>query len=421
MRAARISHGLARSAQSSICRPHSTAQGRQTIVANHIQAKLTQPLCVYRCQRYHRLRQPDNELRQTSVISQPHSCLRSRGRLISQASSTSSEPRELEHAAYIREVAAMEPPPMLDTLLDVLKAQGNEIMSASDRKSLHPLVIPLARRPETQEVLGLLRWPQTPKSAASNDGKWELPVVTATPGNIRLNAMTAKEYVHRALVEEDAQLGTQDIGPVRRATGEQGTALYTAGEFAEALQPRLDVYMTTRVGKFPEVMERLVDNHLGKNDETSALITCEWYTRMNEDWGRPGALHADYLKKFDRPDEARDTARVALCSPWWTLGWPINDMVELSELGGRTLQWARDSLKGEEAMRAARESGQQVDERSPVEQALYDADALMDFACADAQLGDPDAWSRVRPALVEKYNEAGLTDVARFVAAADAN
>jgi hypothetical protein len=54
----------------------------------------------------------------------------------------------------------------------ILEQQGNKIISPADRKSLHPLIIPLAEGPVTTSddpdasvngsstVIGLLRWPQ---------------------------------------------------------------------------------------------------------------------------------------------------------------------------------------------------------------------------------------------------------------------
>ena len=37
------------------------------------------------------------------------------------------------------------------------------------------------------------------------------------------------------------------------------------------------MYLTLRVGKFPDTMEALVQRHLDKEDEQSALITCDLY------------------------------------------------------------------------------------------------------------------------------------------------
>ena len=78
-----------------------------------------------------------------------------RGRALASAPRASAE-----HAAYIRDVAAADAPPHLDTLLRVLEAQKETIIPPSQRKGLHPLVIPLSR--SEAGVVGLLRWPTPP-------------------------------------------------------------------------------------------------------------------------------------------------------------------------------------------------------------------------------------------------------------------
>ena len=116
-------------------------------------------------------------------------------------------------------------------------------MSPSDRKSLHPLVIPLSRRPGARELTGLLRWPTPPD-------KLGLQVVRAGKHGLTLLGMSTSQYITRLLVEEDA--GAASARPIAEAAGPEGDALYARGAFAAAGGGRLEVYLTKRVGKVRE-------------------------------------------------------------------------------------------------------------------------------------------------------------------------
>ena len=81
----------------------------------------------------------------------------------------------------------------------------------------------------------------------------------------------------RALAEEDAAAGGP--GSVAEAAGEAGRGLYARGAYADSGLPSTDAYLTRRAGMFPDVVERLALEHLGRGDQLSALITAEWCAR----------------------------------------------------------------------------------------------------------------------------------------------
>lgn len=55
--------------------------------------------------------------------------------------------------------------------------------------------------------------------------------------------------------------------------------------------------------------------------QTSAMVTAEWTMRnmFFGKWGFPFEMAANLYQRLGRPEEARDTARLALKQPWWTI------------------------------------------------------------------------------------------------------
>ncbi|KAJ6733142.1 CYCLIN DELTA-3 [Salix koriyanagi] len=161
-----------------------------------------------------------------------------------------------DHISFIKEVAATQPPKHLSHLLRMLKIKGESIVSPRSTKGLFPLAIPLARS-SSDAVTALLRWPTPPPGM-------EMPVV----------------------------------------------------------ELMLGIIFIQRVGLFPDVIERKVMLHLQKGDHISALVTGEFYAKKKHfpGFARPFAFNAEVMLKIGRKLEAKDAARGALKSPWWTLG-----------------------------------------------------------------------------------------------------
>ncbi len=97
-----------------------------------------------------------------------------------------------EHVRFLNEVAMISGRPKVETLLRVLEAQGQSVVSPSGRKGLHPLFVPLAELDGT--VTGLLRWPD-----ANSHRGMELPVVSMQRNQpaVTLVARSPEECIHR--------------------------------------------------------------------------------------------------------------------------------------------------------------------------------------------------------------------------------
>jgi len=236
-----------------------------------------------------------------------------------------------------------------------------------------------------------------------------MPVVRCGALGLTLLANSPSEYIHRALVEEDLELDAE--GPIRKSCGPEVQTLYPLGTIKG--QKRPEVFLVQKVGKFPDIMEQLAKGHLEKGDNVSALVTAEWMAGHMPDWGYAPAFHAGMLEVLGRGDEARDQARGALCSPWWTLGHAYEEVAARAGFAGKDPAWVRDAVSGENAVREAQRQGKMPgpQERTKEEIALDQAAALLDLAYVG---GD---YNAVREELVQAYKDAGLHKMAFFVSA----
>ena len=171
----------------------------------------------------------------------------------------------------------------LGALAAVLQAQGATLCAPNDRSGIHPLCVPLAKRSDDSTVALMI-------SPVQGDNTVQVVAVAPDGFSLSLLAKTTRDYVHKAIVEEEASDG--ESTKVAEAAGAIGASLHESGAF-HTLGKDLPVYLTLRVGKFPDVMEQLVQRHLDKGDEQSALITCDLYKGTFEGWGRRGDVASD--------------------------------------------------------------------------------------------------------------------------------
>ncbi len=214
----------------------------------------------------------------------------------------------------------------------------------------------------------------------------------------------------------------------------RGAASASASSAGAKRHSALDVYLARAAGKFPDVAQRLVAGHFGAGDETSALVTVDWYSGSDsfKGWASPAAYAAALLARLGRGDEARDAARVALSrGPWWSLDASNDDnadasasassasssflflptgyvpMVTLAGFGGRS---ASD-------IKAALADGGVVDPsarpaKGTAARAMDAAELLLDSVVAEEA-----AWADVAAALADAYAQAGRPELSRFVGA----
>ncbi|XP_065873104.1 protein IN CHLOROPLAST ATPASE BIOGENESIS, chloroplastic-like isoform X1 [Euphorbia lathyris] len=302
-----------------------------------------------------------------------------------------------EHTSFVKELAATEPPKHLPHLLRLLKTRGECIISPGLKQGLIPLVIPLAKN-SSGAVIGLLRWPTAPAGM-------EMPVVEVHKHGVWLLAKTVDQFIHRILVEEDAKMTSKCKEELFCAAADAGENLYTMGDFAESKISDLDVYLIKKVGLFPDVLERRAMRHFAKGDHVSALITAEFYTKKEHfpGFGRPFVFNAEVLLKIGRKLEAKDAARGALKSPWWTLGCRYQEVARIAEWEDEQIEYIKERVT---------DAGRQADlnkGKDPAQIALDEAAFLLDLASVEG------TWDESVDQIAACYKEAGLNDIAKFI------
>ncbi|XP_007042470.2 PREDICTED: uncharacterized protein LOC18607963 [Theobroma cacao] len=301
------------------------------------------------------------------------------------------------HISFIKDVAATRPPENLHHLLEVLQTRGESIRSPGSRHGLIPLAIPLSEN-LSGAVTALLRWPTAPPGM-------EMPVVEVRKHGVWLLANNVDQFIHRILVEEDANKLHGSNGELFHASSEAGKKLYTRGDFAESQISSLDVYILKKVGLFPDVLEHKVMRHFEEGDQVSALVTGEFYTKKElfPGFGRPFVFNAEVLLKVGRTSEAKDSARVALKSPWWTLGCAYQDVASIAQWEDEQIEYIKEKVT---------EEGRQEDlkkGKAPAQVALDEAAFLLDLASIEG------TWGDYVDRIAECYKEAGLNAIADFI------
>ena len=299
------------------------------------------------------------------------------------------------HAEYMRDAAATRAPAELPALMRVLEAQGYELVAPNARAGLHPLVVPLAKGGGC--VVGVL----------IQEGDETTPVVRVNEGvHVTLLGRNASEYVHRAIVEEEATSDEQST-VIAAAAGSVGVSLHNHGAYKTSGK-EFDVYVTTQVGKFPSSMEGLVHRHLKRGDEQSALITCDLYKTTFGEWGAPHVFICDLYVKLGRTEEARDAARNALQTPWSTVGDAnaIQRMSQVAGWAGKTVSEIKDVLDSRRGPSAAAFDGPKSDKQMACEE----AELLLDRIAA----GEMES-STVNQRLAECYMNAEKPRLAKFI------
>nr|AAN61482.1 Hypothetical protein [Oryza sativa Japonica Group] len=266
----------------------------------------------------------------------------------SSAASPSVAAATYDHASFIKEVAATDPPEHLSSLLNVLQARGEKLVSPGAKRGLIPLVVPLAESP-----------------AGMYTFRMEMPVVEVRNHGLWLLAKNVNQYIHRVLVEADINGYADDLWS---AVGDTGKKLYTKGDFKESQMADLDAYLLKKV---------------------SALITGEFYTRDQfPGFGRPFVFNAEILK------------RLSLCS----YATYEHEAAELAGWEDEQIEFIREKVS-EEGKREDLKKG-----KAPEQVVLDEAAFLMDLASVDGN------WDDVVDRIAGCYREAGLDDIAKFIA-----
>ncbi|KAI4314983.1 hypothetical protein L6164_027837 [Bauhinia variegata] len=306
-------------------------------------------------------------------------------------------PSSPDHVSFIKDVAATNPPEHLSQLLSTLKTRGDSIVSPGVRQGLIPLAIPLAKN-STGALTALLRWPTAPPGM-------EMPVVEVKKHGVWLLAKSVDQFIHRILVEEDTKNSQERNDELFYASADAGEKLYKKGDFAESKISNLDVYLLKKVGIFPDIIERKVMRHFEEGDHVSALVTGEFYTKKEHfpGFARPFVFNAEVLLRVGRNVEAKDAARGALKSPWWTLGCKYQDVASMAQWDDEQIEYIKEKVT---------EEGRQEDikkGKDPAQVVLDEAAFLLDLASIEG------TWDEYFERIAECYEEAGLPNIARFI------
>ncbi|KAG5407626.1 hypothetical protein IGI04_013745 [Brassica rapa subsp. trilocularis] len=284
------------------------------------------------------------------------------------------------HVSFIKEVAVTEPPTHLQNLLKVLQTRGETIISPGAKQGLIPLAIPLSKD-SSGSVTALLRWPTAPPGL-------DMPVVEVWRSGVRLIARNVDEYIHRILVEEDAQ----EMSELYIASAEAGEKLYKKGAFAESQIDNLDVYVLKKasVGLFPDVLEKKVLRHFDEGDHVSAMVTGEFYTRKDlfPGFGRPFVYYANILQKVGRDSEAKEAAR---------------EVASIAQWEDEQIEFIREKVSDEGRFEDLKKG------KDPIQVALDVAAFLLDLASIEG------TWSESLHHIAKCYEEAGLKDMSNFI------
>lgn len=278
----------------------------------------------------------------------------------------------------------------------MLQARGETILSPAAKEGLIPLVIPLSESP-SGGLTSLLRWPTSPTGM-------EMPVVEVRKHGVWYLAKSVDQYIHRMLVEEDANNFQGNTGNLWEAASEVGPKFYKKGDLVKSGIADLDIYLLKKVGLFPDILERKVARHFEKGDHVSALVTGEFYTRNHfPGFARPFVFNAEVLLKVGRNIEAKDAARGALKSPWWTLGCRYHEVAEIAQWDDEQIEYIKEKVTEEGKLEDLKKG------KPPEQVALDEAAFLLDLASVEG------TWDEVVDRVAACYAEAGLAEVAKFV------
>ncbi|XP_023533903.1 uncharacterized protein LOC111795609 [Cucurbita pepo subsp. pepo] len=302
-----------------------------------------------------------------------------------------------DHVSFIKDVAATEPPQHLSNLLKMLKTRGESIISPGAKQGIIPLAIPLAKN-SSGTITALLRWPTAPAGM-------EMPVVDVNRNGVWLLAKNVDQFIHRLLVEEDAKGSGEQNDELFLAAADAGQKLYERGDFAESQIKNIDGYLLKKVGIFPDIIERKILRHFEEGDLVSALVTGEFYTKKEHfpGFARPYVFNAEVLLKVGRKTEAKDAARGALKSPWWTLGCKYEEVANIAQWEDEQIEYLKEKVTEEGKLEDLKKG------KAPAQVALDQAAFLLDLASVDG------TWDISVERIAQCYEEAGLQEIARFV------
>jgi hypothetical protein len=326
---------------------------------------------------------------------------RRRNQIRASASSSTTHSEYIENAASIARTKNTET--NIQSLLRVLQAkEGLEIVEPNQRRNVHPLVVPVAKELATSTTIGIY---------IPHDDVDSLSIVRVSSCGkfLTLLARNPKEFIHREIVVEEAATDGAERA-LFDASGEVGKNAYELNDYSEKKgKLTLDQYLTMKVGRFPSSLRGLVERHLERKDEESALVACDVFKNQFQNWGEVYAFISDVYASLNRMEEARDFARSGVQCPWSTFETreSLDRMIERAGWGETSsvaeIRKILDTRKG-----PGRD--QFVDESKEKAKAEEDAED-----CLNAMANGEKAIVDTVIQLAECYSRAGKEKHAKFV------
>ncbi|GFY86479.1 hypothetical protein Acr_05g0001180 [Actinidia rufa] len=214
------------------------------------------------------------------------------------------------------------------------------IISPGAKQGLIPLAIPLTKS-NSGSITALLRWPTAPPGM-------DMPVVEVHKHGVWLLAKNVDQYIHRILVEEDAKNSQESDNELFHAAADAGETIYKKAVLAN--------YQSEQ-----------------------------------------------FVFRIGRKPEAKDAARGALKSPWWTLGCKYQEVANIAEWDDEQIEYIKERVT-EEGRQADLKKG-----KDPAQIALDEAAFLLDLASVEG------TWDDFVERVALCYKDAGLHDIAKFV------
>jgi len=277
-------------------------------------------------------------------------------------------------------------------MIAVFVARGHSIVSPQERRNKHPLVVPISFDAKESELYGIY----IPHDDAEN-----LSVVKVSECGrfLMLLARNAKEYVHGEIVREEHDTDGCERA-IFKAAGECAEQTYVMNDYLEKREKlNLDQYLTMKVGRFPSSLRGLVERHLERKDEESALVACDVFKNQFQNWGEVYAFISDVYASLNRTEEARDYARSGVQCPWSTFQnkETLDRMIERAGWGETPsvagIRKILDTRKGPGRDQFVDESKEKVKVEEDAED-LLNAIANGEMEIKDAVIQLADAYSR---------------------------
>lgn len=337
----------------------------------------------------------------------------------------------------------------LETLQSLLSKHGapgskgcsrpNDLVPVSndDESSLldlHPHLYPIAVSSNTGNYVCALRraYADDADYESSNQAPWPIVESKINGAGYNLLAINSEHFMRRIVAEVDGSSDDEE-----KNNAEEVIDLYNQGLGAGTLKDKaldipyeagsveklgygVDKYILLRVGPFPDLYQRMSQNHIERGDESSALIAAEAANGKFVGFGSTFASYANLLSTLDnRADEARDAARMCLRLPIPSIGLDSDELVNIArkcdipgfekEENDVALEKMKDYY---EKIRKHEEDDDETKANMTPEQiAIDEVNYILDTTSFDPNR----KWSSTRKKIGEIYKSAGMNDMAIFI------